>query len=62
MSYTFICHSCMYITSQYIRYMRNIEFEVELKTCKDVFNNDYNCNDSFYHKLVHCASFYNLKI
>jgi hypothetical protein len=57
MSYTFICHSCMYITSQYIVYMRNMEFEIGLKTYKDVFKNDYNCNDSFYHKLVHYEIF-----
>jgi hypothetical protein len=47
----------MYITSQYIVYMRNMEFEIGLKTYKDVFKNDYNCNDSFYHKLVHYEIF-----
>jgi hypothetical protein len=36
----------MYITSQYVSYIRNIEFKVELKSYKCVIQGGYTCRGS----------------
>jgi hypothetical protein len=37
----FIFHFWMYITSQYVSYIRNIEFKIELKSYKCVIQGGY---------------------